>query len=106
MAVVINKKAHTAIFHKIYFKQIHHRNPSGLHNKVRWLLSEGAWDVDKILQKTTDIAMCEMDRKSYDSWQKAIIIAVRIAEGTHEGLKERYPEEWLWIEEFVKRFKK
>ena len=25
----------------------HHRNPSGLHNKVKWILSESKWNMDK-----------------------------------------------------------
>lgn len=38
----------------VTYKGKYHRNPSGFHNKVKWLLSESKWD----LQKLYEVAEC------------------------------------------------
>jgi hypothetical protein len=34
----------------VTYKGKYHRNPSGFHNKVKWLLSESKWDKHKLFE--------------------------------------------------------
>lgn len=77
------------------FGWIHHRNPSGLHNKVRYLLRESQktlseldWEIRRL-----DISPCDL--KSYMSWTKAISIASAIISGRKELFRDT--KEWNWI---------
>lgn len=76
------------------FEGKHHRNPSGLHAKVNWLIQESKWDLAKIenLYKKVCINIShlsednEIDWKSagnsLNSWDKAISICEFIITGS------------------------
>lgn len=58
----------------------HHRNPSGCHNKVNWILSVCKWDEQRIIHSFSNFS-CRKDfvyvknNKSYHSWFDALWIA-------------------------------
>jgi len=58
MAVTYNKK--------------HHRNPSGLNNKVKWMLSESKWDKNKL----SDIFNKVYSENSDSNWPVAYSYAL------------------------------
>lgn len=56
----------------------HHRNPSGLHNKVKWILKEMDWDLnnlDKVWDKVVFI--------DKESWETAFNLAIYLLKPKH-----------------------
>lgn len=39
----------------VVYKGVHHRNPSGRNNKIKWLLSEAKWDACKLCDVLKDV---------------------------------------------------
>lgn len=96
MALTIRRKAYTAIFHRPYYKSEHHRNPSGLHNKVNYLLVNSERDKEKL----KDLIECrwDIDFSTTEESRKSWALAYEIAEAIIEGNKEicaRFPKYWL-----------
>ena len=54
----------------------HHRNPSGQHNKVKWLLKQSHRNIDKIHEIVSKIVMSGYDMIS--SWLVAEMITIDI----------------------------
>ena len=54
------------------YKGIHHRNPSGRHNKIHWLLSEAQWNL-KRLHKVYAVVCKENDSIN---WSVAYALAM------------------------------
>lgn len=63
----------------------HHRNPSGQHNKVKWLLEQSHRDINKIHEIVSKIVMSGYDMIS--SWIVAETMAIDIAK---YGFKDRH----------------
>ncbi|MBP5422583.1 MAG: hypothetical protein J6Y78_09100 [Paludibacteraceae bacterium] len=64
----------------------HHRNPSGQHNKVRWLLEQSHRDINKIHEIVSKIVMSGYDMIS--SWLVAEMMAVDIVKYGFKGRHE------------------
>lgn len=75
--------------------QEHHRSPSGLHNKVSYLLVKSRWDLCKLDSVVKKIFISPSDLKSYMSWTKAVSITSAIISGRKELFKGT--KEWGWI---------
>lgn len=58
-----------------------HRNPSGLHNKVSYLLGKSCWDLCKLDSIIKEIFISPCVLESYMSWTKAISITSAIISG-------------------------
>ena len=54
----------------------HHRNPSGQHNKIKWLLEQSGRDINQIHRIVNNVVMSGYDMIS--SWVVAEMIAVDI----------------------------
>ena len=78
MAVSIVKRGHMNTLE-------HHRNPSGQHNKIKWLLEQSHRDINKIPEIVSRIAMSGYDMIS--SWVVAEMIAIDICK---YGFKDRH----------------
>lgn len=78
---------------------IHHRNPSGFRNKVKWLLSESKWDSNKIIEIMTSVDCLSNELESINSWYKADALAQLIANGNFDKAKRLFPEYTIWIED-------
>lgn len=52
----------------VTYKGKYHRNPSGFHNKVKWLLSESKWDKQKLFEIAEDIQVSKGYLYIYNSW--------------------------------------
>ena len=63
----------------------HHRNPSGQHNKVKWLLEQSHRNIDEIHNIVSKIVMSGYDVIS--SWIIAEMIAIDIVK---YGFKDRH----------------
>lgn len=63
-------------------KQIHHRNPSGFINKIKYLLSESKRDISK-LHHIIDYEI-DYSNSNYLNWQNAASIAFKIITGKME----------------------
>lgn len=57
----------------ITYKGVHHRSPRGMHNKVKWILSECKWDYSKVC--SLEIKM----RASGDLYMSHLVKAFYIA---------------------------
>lgn len=77
----------------------HHRSPSGLHNKVNWLLTESKYNQDEL-----DELWKRINRNQ--SWEKAFWIVNRIIDKDFVRIKEHYPEIWFWAKEYVNKERK
>lgn len=86
---------------KNYPQYEHHRNPSGLHNKVNYLLSESRWDLVRLNEICEEISIPVSDIKSYMSWAKAISIASAVLNGRKELFRDS--KEWKWIKSYNAR---
>ena len=78
----------------------HHKNPSGLHNKVNWLLVNSLYNSDNLYALRLIVLIHNK------SWEKAFWIAEMICEKHFEWIKERYPEDWYWAREYVNKERK
>lgn len=81
---------------------IHHRNPSGIHNKVSYLLGKSCWNLSKLDFVIKEIFISPCDLESYMSWTKAISITSAIISGRKELF--RNTKEWSWIKNYDRRF--
>lgn len=54
------------------YKGIHHRNPSGRHNKTKWLLSEAKWNLKSI----DEIYATVCKENDSTSWNVAYALAM------------------------------
>ena len=63
----------------------HHRNPSGQHNKIKWLLEQSGRDINQIHRIVNSIPMAGYDMIS--SWIVAEMIAINISK---YGYKDRH----------------
>lgn len=85
----------------ITYKGVHHRSPSGMHNKVKWILSECKWSYSKVC--SLEIKM----RASKDLYKSNLVKAFYIAKYilSSDYIKIRAPWEWLigkkyhWLEQ-------
>ncbi len=90
----------------VVYKGKHHRNPSGLHNKVRWILSESNWNLDKYKEIKWEFNICclgETPNPNHNglrdffwksSWSKAFAIVSYILTNTQIDYNF-YPYPWL-----------
>ena len=95
----------------------HHRNPSGCHNKVKWILSQCKWDVkdleffvDKfvgleLLNREVPVPRLK-DKYKPDwlyGWLDAVSIALYIADENNRGRLPYYAyEKYPWISKYRK----
>lgn len=95
----------------------HHRNPSGCHNKVKWILSQCKWDiknleffVDKfvrleLLNREVPVPRLK-DKYKPDwlyGWLDAVNIALYIADEKNRGRLPYYAyEKYPWISKYKK----
>lgn len=63
----------------------HHRNPSGQHNKIKWLLEQSHRDINKIHEIVSNVVASGYDMIS--SWIVAEMIAIDIVK---YGFKDRH----------------
>ena len=78
----------------------HHKNPSGLHNKVTWLLVESNYNSNHLYALRLIVLVHN------ESWEKAFWIAEMICKKHFERIKERYPEDWYWARNYVNKERK
>lgn len=78
----------------------HHRNPSGLHNKVSYLLSESKWDNENLDGLRGQIITHN------PSWENAFIIASHIIQRDFNWLYDYFPQYWNWIKEYINDIRK
>lgn len=78
----------------------HHRSPSGLHNKVRYLLSESEWNDENLDRLRRKII------KHNASWQNAFFIASYIIRRKFNFLHNYFPQYWYWIKEYINDVRK
>lgn len=84
MAVVIKKKSDK-------YQCEFHRNPSGFHNKVNWILVKSKYDCEKIFNLLNTISVFN------DSWRDAFYLASLIALRRFNFAKTTFPQHWKWI---------
>ena len=78
--------------------KVHHRNPSGFNNKVRWLLSESKRDLGK-LQDIGKSLPTYPNTAEGQSWSVALLIAQNMitenySQDVREYMKTIYVPEW------------
>lgn len=78
----------------------HHRNPSGLHNKVNYFLSESKWD-DENLDKLRRVILT-----NNASWENAFLIASLVIRRRFDLLHIHFPQYWYWIKEYINDIRK
>ena len=92
----------------VVYKGEHHKNPSGLHNKVKWILSKSNWNLDKYKEIKREFnTYYGLDKETPNpnhnglhdffwrsSWSKAFAIASYILTDTKIKY-EFYPYPWL-----------
>lgn len=66
----------------------HHRSPSGLHNKVNYLLSESKWNSENLDRLRREII------KHNVSWENAFIIVSNVIRRKFDLLHECFPQYW------------
>lgn len=74
----------------------HHRNPSGFHNKVLYLISECKYSMSALHLLKKQMVMS-------DSWDRAFWVAKMIICKKFERIKIAHPEHWYWVKEFVNK---
>lgn len=85
MAVVVNK--------------IHHKNPSGFHNKVKWVLSQSGYDIKKITELQTKTLVHNK------SWLDAFCVSFMIVLEDYDSARAVYPDGWSWIKKYISKLK-
>lgn len=75
---------------------IHHRNPSGFHNKVNWLMSESRHDIYSFYALSGKIAFTNC------AWLEAFNLAMMLLNGWNRKAKSCFPKHARWIEKKIK----
>lgn len=79
----------------------HHRNPSGLHNKVNWIISKCKWDENKFDELEQNVEFGEASSSQYHSWSVAFLIAYLIISKRYEEIMRDYPQYRFWIKDYI-----
>lgn len=78
----------------------HHRNPSGFHNKVNYLLSESEWNEENLDRLRREIV------KNNVSWENAFLIAYSVIRRDFNWLHNHFPQYWSWIKDYINDLRK
>lgn len=91
----------------------HHRNPSGCHNKVKWILSQCKWDKESVKKFVTNFIGSELlerdypnpnhkgqrNQKWFNGWMVALNIALYAVNAKESILPIYTPEKYHWFKE-------
>jgi len=95
----------------------HHRNPSGCHNKVKWILSQCGWDKESVEKFVANFIGSELlernypnpnhkgqrNQKWFNRWMVALSVALYAVNSKESILPIYTPEKYHWFKEIELR---